>query len=216
MQPDKSVHKRSKKSINPNIVENANYDERLIHDEIADMLKQIRNKYETWKIIDGYEHYSVSSFGRIYSRFKNIMLKPGKHNKGYHLVRLYKNNKGKIFKVHRLVAIAFIPNPNDKEIVDHIDGNNTNNHISNLRFASNKENSYNRRKQTNNTSGHKGVSYEKQYNKYRAKISIDGEVKHIGYFDTAEEASHVYEAKAKIVHKEYYYNTNNNLKKYLI
>ena len=59
---------------------------------------------------------------------------------GYHEVNLYKNNNVKRFKVHRLVAQAFIPNPQGKPQVNHIDGDKSNNRASNLEWATDKEN----------------------------------------------------------------------------
>ena len=63
----------------------------------------------------------------------------------------------------------------------------------------------NRGKQINNKSGYKGISFNKPANKYQATIRINGNLKHLGYFETAEEASKVYEAKAKEIHGNFYY-----------
>ena len=78
-------------------------------------------------------------------------------------------------------------------------------HISNLRWATKSQNGHNRGKQSNNTFGFKGVTYEKRPKKYRARIKISDKVKHLGYFTTAKEASKAYETKAKEIHGEYYY-----------
>jgi hypothetical protein len=59
---------------------------------------------------------------------------------GYPHVTLWKNNKCYGFHVHRLVAMAFIPNPSDKPFVNHIDGNRENNHVSNLEWSTASEN----------------------------------------------------------------------------
>ena len=72
---------------------------------------------EIWRWIEGYENlYQISNFGRVKSfpnsHHKNAkILKPAIQNVGYLQVYLYKNGKGKYFKIHRLVAQAFIPNP---------------------------------------------------------------------------------------------------------
>lgn len=98
---------------------------------------------EIWKDIKGYERlYQVSNLGKIKSlkRNKEKLLKHGINNKGYQVVNLYKNNKGITKKVHRLVAEAFIPNPNNYPIVNHIDENKQNNNIFNLEWCTNEYN----------------------------------------------------------------------------
>lgn len=101
---------------------------------------------ENWKEIPG-TNYEVSDCGNIRStnyhrekRIKNINLfKFGK----YYSVRLCINSKKMCFFVHRLVAQAFIPNPDNKPCIDHIDGNPENNRVENLRWVTYKENSNN-------------------------------------------------------------------------
>jgi hypothetical protein len=75
--------------------------------------------------------------------------------------------------IHRLIAIAFIPNPENKDCDDHIDNNRTNNKMNNIRWASQQENQRNRTTQINNTSGTKGIVFDKTNNKWRAQITID-------------------------------------------
>ena len=160
--------------------------------------------FECFLPIDGYNNYFVSNFGNIKNVKTNRIMKQRNHN-GYKLIGLCKNGKVKSFSVHRLVGIAFLKNPDEKPVIDHIDNNPTNNNVKNLRWCSQKDNGCNRDKQINNTSGFKGVSFHKKTNKYRAYININGKKKHIGYYETAEEASKAYEAKAKVIHKEFYY-----------
>lgn len=98
---------------------------------------------EEWKPIEGYEGlYEVSNLGRVKSLWygKERMLKMGKDKLGYLRVFLCNNNKGKNFLIHRLVAKAFIPNPDNKPFIDHIDTNPSNNRIENLRWCTHKEN----------------------------------------------------------------------------
>ncbi len=103
---------------------------------------------EIWKDIPGYEgRYQVSDLGNVRSvrlmRFgKVLMKKPEVHYSGYLYHKLWNlGHKGrrKIF-VHRLVASAFMPNPEDKEIVNHLDRNRKNNCLSNLEWATASEN----------------------------------------------------------------------------
>lgn len=96
---------------------------------------------EIWKEIEDYEgEYEVSNLGNVrslnYRRSGEIkLLKQYTDKKGYKYVRLSKNGKGKIYKIHRLVAMAFIPNPDNLPIVNHIDECKSNNMVSNLEWC---------------------------------------------------------------------------------
>jgi len=100
---------------------------------------------ENWKDIKGYEGlYQVSDHGRVKS-FKRLgtperIRKPFPDRYGYLKLNLFKNYKASCRKPHRLVAETFIPNPENKETVNHIDGNKENNHVSNLEWSTMDEN----------------------------------------------------------------------------
>lgn len=109
---------------------------------------------EIWKDIEEYEGiYQVSSIGRVkslprirknakgYYLTKEKILSQNKTRNGYYLVYLCKNNMKKAFSVHRLVAIAFIPNPHCLEEINHKDENKTNNFVDNLEWCDHKYNS---------------------------------------------------------------------------
>lgn len=104
---------------------------------------------EIWKPIKDFEgYYEVSNIGRVrslnYKRTgKEKILKNTESNDGYLIVGLTKNGKRKQFKVHRLVAEAFIPNPENKPCIDHINTVRSDNRVENLRWVSYKENSNN-------------------------------------------------------------------------
>jgi hypothetical protein len=92
-----------------------------------DLIKKLEQQLEIWEIVDGFEKYSVSSFGRIrnnrnYIVKYRIIIQPKNHS-GYQRVTLFNNKKKQDLLVHRLVAKAFINNSNNKEMVDHIDNN---------------------------------------------------------------------------------------------
>ena len=161
--------------------------------------------YEMFLPIEGYDNYFISNFGNIKNSKTNKILKQHNQRQGYKLVSLKKDGKWKLLSVHRLVGIAFLENLDNKPMIDHIDNNPGNNNVKNLRWCSQKDNLANQDKQKNNTSGYKGVAYHKHKNKYQAQININGKIKHLGLFETAEEASRCYEAKAKVIHKEFYY-----------
>ena len=95
---------------------------------------------EIWKPIKDYENYQISNFGRVkslnYNRTgKERILKSLMDRYGYLLVNLCKNGDVKKFKIHRLVAIAFIPNPENLPEVNHKDECKTNNRVENLEWC---------------------------------------------------------------------------------
>lgn len=109
---------------------------------------------EIWKPVVGYEGlYEVSNLGRVRSLRRTVEYSDGRvftyqpkilvctaHNKGYLMVRLRKNKITKSYLVHRLVALTFIPNPQNKPEIDHINTIRTENCVNNLRWVSRKEN----------------------------------------------------------------------------
>ena len=99
---------------------------------------------QIWKDIEGYKgHYQISNYGNVRSLKKDAFLMKGAYLKGYKIISLWKNGTGKMFRVHRLVAAAFIPNPENKPCIDHIDGDRANNHADNLRWVTYLENNNN-------------------------------------------------------------------------
>ena len=161
--------------------------------------------YEFFLPVKNYENYFISNFGNIKNNKTNKILKPFTHRQGYEVIKLCKNGKCKTFTIHRLVAIVFLENPDNKKVIDHIDNNPANNNVKNFRWATPNENGYNQGKRIDNTSGYKGVVFYKPLNKYRARININGKRKHLGYYETAEDASYAYETKAKEIHGDFYY-----------
>lgn len=133
---------------------------------------------DEYRKIDGYDDYYivynngvVKSLDRyVYKKSKNNKLnkhfikgrtiKHGINNKGYHFVNLYKNGIGKRYLVSRLVASAFIPNPNDYPEVDHINENKNDNSVNNLRWCT---------RQFNNTRGIQSREGREKSSKFRMK-----------------------------------------------
>ena len=105
----------------------------------------------------GYEHlYEVTETGHVWSIVKQIYLKPTTVKDDVLKMNLSNKRTKKRYTIHSLVAKAFIPNPNNKPQIDHIDGNKHNNAVSNLRWCTNKENQAYRAIQGNSGSGDKG------------------------------------------------------------
>ena len=95
---------------------------------------------EIWKDIDGFEKlYQISNFGRVFSKRRNKIMKLNLR-KNYLRVGFNKEGVYYCFQVHRLVAQAFIPNPDNKDEVNHIDCNKQNNNVSNLEWVTHEEN----------------------------------------------------------------------------
>ena len=152
-------------------------------------------KDEIWKDIVDYENlYQISNYGNVkslnYRRIgKEHLLKQTTNNDGYKLIMLYKNGRGKMFSIHRLVAQTFIPNVLNKKEINHIDRDKTNNCANNLEWCTHKENT-DYRDLTNKPTGNSrltreeaetikrekesGKNYKKVWGIYSNKISLSG------------------------------------------
>lgn len=94
---------------------------------------------EAWKNISGYgDRYQISNLARV--RAGEYIKTQQVSTTGYYTVNLFSESKAHMVKVHRLVALAFIPNPRNKRCVNHKDGDKLNNAISNLEWATHSEN----------------------------------------------------------------------------
>jgi hypothetical protein len=158
---------------------------------------------ERWTPISGWPGlFEVSSCGRIKSLQHRTSMDVGKdvlqerflkqrHDKdGYMLVDLYKDGQKVTCKVHRLVADAFIENPENKPQVNHKDGNKANNAVSNLEWASDSENKVHRftkLEKPKSKSGVYGVNWRADRGKWRAYLSVGGYT-HLGLFSSKAEA----------------------------
>lgn len=100
---------------------------------------------EIWKNISGYPNYQISNMGRVKSLGNNKtrkekILKGVENGRGYLQVVLNKEGKGKKYRIHRLVAAAFIPNPDNLPQVNHRNENKTDNRVENLEYCDSKYN----------------------------------------------------------------------------
>lgn len=134
---------------------------------------------EIWKDVVGYEgYYQVSNLGRVKSlsrhcivgwadfMSKEKILKQSVNNGGYKYVWLHKDGYKKIFKIHRLVAIAFLENPHNYRCINHKDENRQNNVVDNLEWCNH---SY------NNSYGSRGDKFRKAVGKVVLQYTLDGE-----------------------------------------
>ncbi|ENM2832896.1 NUMOD4 motif-containing HNH endonuclease [Vibrio cholerae] len=110
---------------------------------VEDCTDNITFLNEVWKEVyhlGKHTNYSVSNHGRVKNRIRDRIMKTPLKNSGYEQVGIMVDGKKYVITVHRLVANAFIPNPDNLETVDHIDGNKTNNHVSNLQWMTRADN----------------------------------------------------------------------------
>lgn len=176
---------------------------------------------DIWKDIQGYEGlYQVSNKGNVRSLdrwidrenqpgyfLKGKVLRPRTGKNGYKYVVLSKNGERRTLTVHRLVASVFLSNPNGFNVVNHIDGEKTNNEAYNLEWCSysdntlhaikeglidHKKNEKTMRSQTrqkkNNTSGTKGVYFNKKLKKWMAYIKVNYKMLYLGVYENKEDA----------------------------
>jgi len=154
---------------------------------------------EEYKPIVEFETYDVSNLGNVKNKKTSVMLKTRLKPNGYCIVDINKNNRRYTKHLHRLIAEAFIPNPENKPFIDHIDNNKLNNNINNLRWVTNQENQQNQKLSTNNTSGIKGVYLNKKTNKWIAYVTIDGKKMYLGCFENIDDAKAARITKAQQV-----------------
>lgn len=155
---------------------------------------------EIWKDVPNYEGlYQVSNLGKVksFKRKKVKILKSSIDFKGYHVSRLMKLNKAKDFKVHQLVAMAFLGHIpcGYKSVIDHINNNSLDNRVENLKIVTARENCS--KDKINKTSKYTGVSWDFDRCKWRAFIIIDKKNYFLGRFDCELKARLVYQNKLK-------------------
>lgn len=136
---------------------------------------------EYWKTIPGYPNYKVSNIGRvmkIYKHHPNLIKRSRNTKTGYQVIMLSKGGVQTLFKVHRLVALAFIPNPNNYSEINHKNEDKTDNRVENLEWCTRKY---------NNNYGTLKSRIAKALSKPVLQLSIDGKV--LKSFDSVREAS---------------------------
>ena len=144
---------------------------------------------------ESYERYCVSKKGHVFTIGRTSKLKeiaPCKTPKGYLKVWLYKNGKRKMFYIHRLVAQAFLENPDALPMVNHKDFDKTNNDVDNLEYCTARYNMVYSAIAKKTSSVYLGVTWNKNNKKWQAQYQIGKKKIYIGCFGTQEEAHEAY------------------------
>tara|TARA_R110000796_G_C14250804_1_gene398580 strand:+ start:48 stop:512 length:465 start_codon:yes stop_codon:yes gene_type:complete len=123
--------------------------------------------------IEGFEHYIIFEDGIIMNQFGKEM-KPWENHDAYYQYSLSKNGKRKNFTLHRLLALTFIPNPDNLPEVDHIDRDRSNNNLENLHWVTALENCQNKGIPKTNTSGDKNITWVEVKKHWRFEKKING------------------------------------------
>lgn len=151
--------------------------------------------FDVFKYREGELYWKIKPYGKVQIGDKA----GGPHRRGY----FHLTHEGKKYLVHRIIwEMAYGPIPKEMGI-DHINGIKADNRVDNLRLATQSQNNWNRRKQKNNTSGFKGVYWEKQRSKWMALIRAFGKLRHLGYFPTPESAYAARIEAEKLYHGEF-------------
>lgn len=150
---------------------------------------------EIWRPIEGHTRYEVSSYGHVRDIARNRLvagwIRRAKRS-------CYRNVKldGCQLQVHRLVATAFIPNPEGLPFVDHRDCDGLHNHVENIRWVTPSQNAQNSRSKLGSSSIYKGVYWDKSHGKWRAQIKINGLLVNLGRFEQEIDAAAAYNRAA--------------------
>jgi hypothetical protein len=145
-------------------------------------MKKLKLKGGDFVLLDNEDFEWLSSFHWV------------KRPNGYVVASL--GHRGHVYMHHLIFFLDKLPRGSGIEI-DHINGNGLDNRRANLRLCTRAENSWNRGLQSNNSSGYKGVCWNKRRKKWMAGIKVDGKSKHLGLFLKAEDAARAYNKAAK-------------------
>lgn len=148
---------------------------------------------EEYRPISNFPNYEVSNLGNVRNKKRGNVLKPRvivkKYGyKVYDVSITHTDGKQKHGRIHRLVAEAFIPNPENLLEIDHIDQNSLNNRVDNLRWVTRTENVLNTKIRSDNKSGHRGIYFSSHRKKWIYAFEVKGKKTTVGQFATLEEA----------------------------
>ena len=161
--------------------------------------------YERARDILNYNHES-GVFTRFVKSSGSYKIVGYRDSKGYIQIGLSLNSKMKLLRAHRIAWFIYygeLPN-----VIDHVDRNPSNNSIKNLRSCTHQQNNFNTGRQSNNTSGYRGVVWNVRVKKWQSQIKLNGNRIYLGLFNCPKEAFDVYNTRAKELFGEYYSNIN--------
>ena len=154
--------------------------------------------------IPGWEGYSISEEGYVYNNKLHRFVSACLDDKGYYIIHLQRNRKQYHRRIHRLLALTFIPNPENLPNVDHKNRDQSDNNLSNLRWCSQDQNMKNSSKVRLTTSSkYKGVTWDKESSKWRARSILNGKRISIGRFTNELDAAIAYDEFVMVNHGEF-------------
>lgn len=156
-------------------------------------------------LIPGFEAYEMSEeHPHDVTHVASGRVKQWSRNRGgYYYATFYKDGRDHGMGRARLIAHCFIPNPDNKPTIDHINRIRDDDRIENLRWATHAEQNQNQvYMHRTNTSGVRGVHWNKQSEKWQALIQVDGTRLHLGYFDDLHDAEAAYRSKRRELGRE--------------
>ncbi len=152
------------------------------------------------KEIVGFEDYYIDKEGRIFNKELRELKGKWVDNTGYYQIVLRKNKKRKYVRIHRLVALTFIPNPNNLPQINHKDGNKLNNNVDNLEWCTNSENTQH---------GYDSNLYHSKRRKIGVK-AIHKKTKEVFIFSSIRECSEKLSLNRKTISAILFDNKTNN------
>ena len=161
------------------------------------------------KQIPNYPNYSITEDGKIWSDKTNKFLKAGKCKNGYFLVSLFNDNNRKSLYVHKLVALTYLNNLENKRCVNHINGNKEDNNVSNLEWSTHSE---------NNAHAHlMGLNYISKSNRIEASRTAKEKFSKIVldtltgiFYNSARDAARAKNINSNTLHSRLNGNSKNN------
>jgi hypothetical protein len=121
---------------------------------------------------------------------------------------VYVGINGKKHRAHRIIFLmhkGYLP-----KTIDHINGDRADNRIENLRAVTANQNQHNRKINSNNTSGYKGVCWDKARNKWKSQVRLEGKLINIGHYDNVEEAAEVVRKTREELHGDFAHHGDDN------